>query len=178
MPSDSIPPLALGPRVAPISGFPDYLACEDGSVWSKNPGRWRRRPVPWRRLIASPGRKGYRYVRLAGHTRKVHRVILEAFVGPCPPGMECRHLDGDVSNNRLGNICWGSCRENTEDKRRHGTLATGVRNGKAKLNPAQVVEIRAAYAAGGTSYAKLGQRYGVAGPTVRQIVHRSIWRMV
>lgn len=61
----------------------------------------------------------------AGITRKTryfHRLVLEAFIGPCPEGMECRHLDGDAGNNRLENLAWGTPIENGEDKVRHGTM--------------------------------------------------------
>ena len=34
----------------------------------------------------------------------VHRLVLEAFVGPCPKGQECRHIDGDPKNNKLQNF--------------------------------------------------------------------------
>ena len=35
-----------------------------------------------------------------GATRAyVHKLVLLAFVGPRPKGMQCRHLDGDPGNN-------------------------------------------------------------------------------
>ncbi len=52
----------------------------------------------------------------------VHQLVLGAFVGPCPIGMECRHLDGNPSNNFLSNLRWGTHLENMEDMRRHGSL--------------------------------------------------------
>lgn len=68
---------------------------------------------------------GHRYVGLWKGTKKdllVHRLVLEAFVGPCPPGMECRHFpDRDPANNRLDNLRWGTHRENEGDKEVHGT---------------------------------------------------------
>ena len=36
-------------------------------------------------------------------TRSVGRLVLEVFVGPCPPGMEACHNDGDPHNNWLDN---------------------------------------------------------------------------
>lgn len=36
----------------------------------------------------------------------VHRLVLETFVGPCPEGMECDHVNRDRSDNRLQNLRW------------------------------------------------------------------------
>lgn len=46
----------------------------------------------------------------------VHRLVLEAFRGPCPEGMECRHIDGNQQNNWLSNLAWGTAKENAEDR--------------------------------------------------------------
>lgn len=50
----------------------------------------------------------------------VHKLVLEAFVGPKPEGMECRHLDGNPANNHLTNLVWGTSAENKKDIVRHG----------------------------------------------------------
>ncbi len=78
----------------------------------------------------------------------VHHLVLEAYVGPCPPGMECRHLDGNPKNNRLENLCWGTIKQNREDARRHGTLNVGERNGFAKLTNKQAKDILTLYRSG------------------------------
>lgn len=52
--------------------------------------------------------------------RYVHHLILETFVGPCPPGRECRHLDDRPANNRLTNLSWGTRHENAADAGRNG----------------------------------------------------------
>lgn len=52
--------------------------------------------------------------------RAVHRLVLEAFVGPCPEGMEGCHEDGDPTNNRLENLRWGTHSSNMLDRVRHG----------------------------------------------------------
>ena len=75
--------------------------------------------------------------------RNVHNLVLIAFVGPPPPGMEGSHDDGDKDNNRLTNLLYKTHVDNCADKLRHGTQHFGERHAAAKLTTAQVVEIRA-----------------------------------
>ena len=62
-------------------------------------------------------------------TRTVHSLVLLGAVGPCPPGMESRHLDDDPLNNRWapgvtkedviaagGNLMYGDKLQNAQDK--------------------------------------------------------------
>lgn len=53
--------------------------------------------------------------------RYVHRLVLSAFVGPCPQGLQTRHLNGNAADNRLVNLRYGTQSENERDKIRHGT---------------------------------------------------------
>ena len=70
------------------------------------------------------GTDGYLCVRLSkdGHavTRKVHQLVLEAFVGPRPPGYEARHLDGNNMDNRAPKLAWGTPKQNVQDTLCHG----------------------------------------------------------
>lgn len=71
---------------------------------------------------------GYRYARMrdAASGRKsrlesVHRLVLMAFIGPCPPGMEGCHNDGDKLNNHVDNLRWDTQRANNIDTVNHGS---------------------------------------------------------
>lgn len=70
---------------------------------------------------------GHQHVNLTvegkAYVRKVHRLVLEAFVGPMPPGLVCRHLNGCPTDNRLSNLAYGTHVENAQDAIRHGTNA-------------------------------------------------------
>ena len=78
-------------------------------------------------------RYGYLWVDLSrdgeSNHRLIHQMVLEAFVGKCPDEMECRHYDGNSTNNRLENLSWGTHEQNEGDKKRHGTVPRGERNG-------------------------------------------------
>lgn len=51
---------------------------------------------------------------------KVHRLVLSAFVGPCPLGLESLHWDDDPTNNRLTNLRYGTRSQNLKDRVRNG----------------------------------------------------------
>lgn len=54
-------------------------------------------------------------------TKKIHRLVLEAFVGPCPSGMEACHDNGIRDDNRPSNLRWDTPRANAADRIAHGT---------------------------------------------------------
>lgn len=68
---------------------------------------------------------GRRMITLQGkgrlEKRTVSSVVLEAFQGPRPAGMQCCHSDGNALNDRIENLRWDSHAENERDKVRHGT---------------------------------------------------------
>lgn len=107
----------------------------------------------------------------------VHSLVLEAFVGFCPSGMECCHGDGNRSNNRLGNLRWGTKKSNAEDKRKHGTMAIGSRNGQSKLSEQNVVRIRELIAAGDTQ-ASIARAFNVSPGLISQIATNRAWNHV
>lgn len=80
---------------------------------------------PPRILRTDPDRNGYQRVRLSTDGRKsirmVHRLVLLAFVGPCPDGQEGRHRNGDNRDNRLANLGYSTHSVNILDKLAHGT---------------------------------------------------------
>ena len=127
------------------------------------------------------GSDGYLMLRLYVNGRRrnmrVHHLVLSAFVGPRPKGMECRHLDGDKDNNRSENLCWGTRTENTADKRRHGTMARGERNGMAKLTEVNVIEIRKLLAQG-MPQQKIANHFGVDRKTIWELKMRICWAHV
>lgn len=61
------------------------------------------------------------------HNAKVHRLVMEAFVGPCPPGREVLHRNGIPDDNRLSNLQYGTRSQNLKDAVDHGTHAWAAR---------------------------------------------------
>lgn len=59
--------------------------------------------------------------------KRVHQLVLLAFVGPCPEGMEVRHKDRTRANCRLDNLHYGTHLENMADRANHGTHRNTVK---------------------------------------------------
>lgn len=72
----------------------------------------------------------------------VHRLVLEAFIGKCPEGMEACHTDGNRLNFNLSNLRWDTRQNNALDKRNHKTWQGGENCGTSKLKIEQVRYIR------------------------------------
>lgn len=136
-----------------IEGFPGYSVTSDGRVFCHH--NTRRRPCPPREIKGTITRKGYVRVMLQSapgeHGMKlVHDLVLTAFVGPRPDGMEACHWDGDKRNNRVENLRWDTSKNNAADNIRLGTKPSrvGSSNPNARLDEATVAEIRRAIAKG------------------------------
>lgn len=111
-----------------VPGHPGYQASSAGRVRSVgrmvDDGLGHLRRVPARYLTPRPHRSGHLMVTLSsrGKERKfrVHRLVLNAFVGPCPDGMECCHWNDEPPDNRLMNLRWDTPSANKRDAVRNG----------------------------------------------------------
>lgn len=134
--------------------------------------------VPARVRALSHSHDGYVVMDLWRDSRptrvKVHHLVLEAFVGPCPDRMECRHLNNIRDDNRPSNLAWGTVVENTEDRMVGGTQPIGEAHGCAVLTEADVLEIRALRGVmAGTAVAR---KYGMGHSTIYAIWSRRLWK--
>lgn len=138
-----------------IAGFEHYRVGDDGSIWCN-----RRRGCPgvkgpiteeWRQLNPRSNDSGHKTVTLGRNNHRfVHRLILEAFVGPCPEGMQCLHGNGNPEDNRLTNLRWGTPSDNYYDSLKHGTATfqKGVKHPQAVLTDEIAREIVALHKQG------------------------------
>lgn len=78
-----------------------------------------------------------------------HVAVALAFVGPKPgPGYEVRHLDDDKSNNTVGNLVWGTKRENTDDAMRNKRVPCAERHYKAIYSNEKILAVASLLRAG------------------------------
>lgn len=111
-----------------IAGFEDFYEVSDlGNVRSLD----RYAPVRGGALTLRVGRLLKPWSQSSGHLAvslgktykkvRVHRLVLETFVGPAPYNTEACHTNSDPKDNRLDNLRWDTRRENNLDRVRSGT---------------------------------------------------------
>lgn len=144
-----------------------------------NLGRVRRLGFSDCRIVAqSAVRGGYATVHLCVNNQRrrltVHKLVLEAFVGPCPPDCEALHGPNGSTDNSLDNLRWGSRKENVEDRKRDGRQ---VGKSTRKLTAEDVSVIRRRLEAGDPASAIMTD-YDIGWQSVYNIRHRKSWKHV
>lgn len=113
-------------RWLPVIGYEgSYEVSDFGRVRSLDRINSRGHSLTGRVLSPCPNTSGHLQVPIsAGCIQRlfqVHRLVLTAFVGPCPAGMEGCHWNGDPTDNRAANLRWDTQSANQLDSIRHGT---------------------------------------------------------
>lgn len=138
----------------PVDGYEGLYAVSDqGRVQRVAPTRGS--PTP-RILKPALGSHGYLFVTLyrAGVPTPitVHKLVLAAFVGPCPEAHNRNHRDGVKTNNHLGNLEYTTPSANTRHAVAAGLIRgrsmKGTANPRAKITEEQVHLIRRDLASG------------------------------
>ena len=135
-------------------------------------------------LAGSSNQKGYRRILLSSsdgthRTSVVHRLVLEAFVGPQPsPRHEVNHKNGIKWDNRVENLEWVTRKENNRHAVVNGLWYphVGEKHGRAILCEDDVRAIRDLE--GVIRQCHLARFYRVNSQTIRGVWTRRIWKHV
>lgn len=162
-----------------IMSCPGYRITKTGEIWSD---------FSKRQLTVHTNKDGYQAVGLKRHNgkrriKRIHRLLLETFVGPCPEGMECRHLNGNRQDNRLCNLKWGTRSENVMDAVKHGTYNTrakakGEKHGMAKLTKRGIRMIVYTHRTKLFTQQEIANVYNITQTNVSSIINKRIWRHI
>jgi len=163
--SDDITKLAIA-----LAEFPGYEFRSDGTVFSKRSNRVLK-PIKMGEYL------GFQLYDINRDLKKryLHRIIAEAFHGACPLGNQCRHLDGDKTNNRADNLAWGTPSQNNLDKRKHGTAPEGENNPMSKLTNESVSWMRWVRGMFGSPFHIIAKGFGVSTMTAFRATTGQTW---
>ncbi len=170
----------------PIPEWPGYRAGSDGTIWSC----WKIVGIgycmgvryvlsdTWKQLRPRKQKTGYLMLSLRRDGKTfgmlVHRLVLLAFEGPPPVGMEACHGDGNRAHNSRDNLRWDTRSRNQNDKITHGTIARGERNSNAKLTAESVLEIRRLL--GSKTATAIGRMFGVGINCIKSVENGKTWK--
>lgn len=122
-------------------------------------------------------RNGKRY------QRYVHRLVLEAFVGPCPEALEACHWNGNPADNRIDNLRWDTRSANGIDAVRHGRhrnnfrVFRGEEHGSSKLTNVDIERMRDLSVAG-LGPSRIGKWLGIHSSTIQNVLKGRNWKHV
>lgn len=154
----------------------DYEVSSLGGVRRARPGRRTSVGRPMKPVLM---RIGYLMVAptVNGRNRRmyVHRLVAEAFLGPCPDGCEVNHIDGCKTNNTVENLEYVTHAENMRHAVNVGLSRSGAACPNAKLTEETVRELRARRAEG-ASFGVLAREFGVGIATAFNAAKGNSWR--
>lgn len=165
--------------------FPGYSADELGNIYSHRRRRSLKGSIGGsvayidyshrKKLSPATTKKGYLQVSIKTPKGKrpigVHRLVADAFLGPCPDGHHVRHLDDSPQRNVPSNLAYGTATDNASDRKRLGNYTSGGSHHNAKLTNGQAREIREKRRLG-VKVKELSQEYGVSISTIESIIYR------
>lgn len=170
----------------PIDGFDGYEVSSVGEVrcWNSQNGKGARVAEP--RLLKPSLFAGKPYLRVTlfkdgkRHMKRVHHLVLEAFVGPCPEGMEACHGPAGASDNSVENLRWDTHQANMNDQTTHGTRIRGGRCNLAKITEDKAAEIKEALKvdSGYGAIKRVAEKTGAPYRVVAEIKYGNAWRHV
>ena len=133
----------------------------------------------------SPVVNGYGYcqaglsIRGKAYTKRIHSLVMSAFVGQCPRGLQINHKNGIKTDNRLENLEYITPRENIRHSiEKLGNSFQGENNGCAILTENQVREIRKTYIPHKVTLAFLAKKYGVSLDCIYTVIHKIKWKHI
>lgn len=125
---------------------------------------------------------GYARQAFGGRSCDAHRLVAEYYMGPCPEGLEVRHLCGRGSKGCVtaSHLRYGTRSENRYDQYRHGyvPLYRGERHHLAALKEADIPVICRLYEEEGWTQEAIARRFGVIQITISRVVRGETWRHV
>ena len=161
-------------RWKPVLGFEGkYEVSDQGRLRNVQKGAGH---VTGRILRVGLNLKGYAQYTLGkyGGRHTAHLLVMQAFVGPKPEGLEINHKNGIRDDNRLENLEYCTKSENCLHLVRVLGKRRGESHGNAKITEDDVREIRR-LASEGVTQREIAKRFGITHPNVGYIVRKTAW---
>jgi hypothetical protein len=158
-----------GQQVKKVFRFPKYAVTSDAEIYDISGDA----PL----LIKQHRAKTGYYVVWMRQAQKapkmvpVHKVVAQSFLGAKPSKKHLiRHVDGDCHNNTLGNLAWGTVKENAADRIKHNADRTKLTDKEVRLIRKRLKR--------GDDPEDLAREMGLSFMTVNGILHKRTYKGV
>lgn len=122
-----------------IPGHPDYMVSDMGRVkWLTDKYKYKIGDIS----TGSRSKGNYRLISIDNREYSIHRLVMLAFVGPCPRGIEVNHKNRKRYDNRFSNLEYVTHRENIQHARSLGIKQPTGKLVKIQLSEQEVLSIR------------------------------------
>lgn len=141
-------------------------------------------------LAGSPDKNGYRtcFVSLGNKSAykcvKLHRLVVGAFIGEIPDGMQVNHKNGIRDDNRVENLEIVTPSQNVEHSFRalgkvmgYNNQSKGEKHHNSRFTESDIRAIRALYEKGHTQV-EIAKRFQTKQSKISEIVLRKSWKHV
>lgn len=99
----------------------------------------------------------------------IHVLVTDAFMGPCPAGLQRNHKDGNRKNNRIDNLEFVTPSENIKHSLYNGLRST------SKLRHYHIPHIRK-MRRNGYTYAQIGKKFGCSEQNIGSVIVGRSWK--
>jgi len=106
----------------------------------------------------------------------IHKLVAEAFIGPCPENKEVNHLDGIKENPHADNLEYVTKSENSKHAYKLGLIKKGESRRNSKLDRRKVIEIKKLYEDGKHTQLELAKKFNMSQQAISKIVCGETWR--
>ena len=168
-------------KLKTIPCYENYMACEDGFIYSKNYNRTGR----MKKLKSSPIGSGYLAVNLSKNNKKktitIHSLVMIVFKGKKKGGYEVNHKNGIKTDNRLFNLEYCTRSENIKHAYDTGLSKRGEKHYRSNLTKNKVIEIKIFIKNTPKFYGMykiLSEKYNINYSTIINIIHGVTWKHI
>ncbi len=149
----------------------DYAIGNEGSIYSS------KKMCKWVKLSVEIDTFGHQRIQLCKNGiikhHFIHILVLEAFIGPCPPGMESCHGSNGKYDNSVSNLYWGTHSTNMQDKHRDGTMPKGETHHNAQFTDSEIALMRELHKQG-YSQRSIARKFHAGFSTVNRYVRNIV----
>jgi hypothetical protein len=159
----------------PVVGFEGYY--EVSNVGNVCRVKAHKNVLPFQRVRQWPHWDGRLFCVLSGggkrKTYKVHKMMVDAFLGGTPDGFTVHHEDDCYTKNWISNFRYQSAIDNWRDGNLTGLMKHGSAHSNAKLSETQALELLGLY--GKISLKRASERFGISTTAVSYLWRGRNW---